>query len=73
MLNDPIYWKLSYNSCIPNVSTLKLEHNLKLSLGEMRSAIGKEIAEHILRPGKIIPASNVRASCVHLLVILHRL
>jgi hypothetical protein len=34
---------------------------------------GKEIAEHIIRPTKVILASRVKARCEQLLIIIHRL
>jgi len=39
----------------------------------MKQATGKEIAEHIIRPAKVIPASCVKDGCVQLVIILHRL
>jgi hypothetical protein len=32
-----------------------------------------EIAEHVIQPAKVIPSSHVKARCVQLLVIIHRL
>ena len=39
----------------------------------MIRATGKQIAEHIRRPVKEIPASHVKARCVQLPVIIHGL
>jgi len=36
---------------------LKLGHNVQLFLVEMKAATGKDIAEHVIRPAKVIPAS----------------
>jgi hypothetical protein len=32
-----------------------------------------EIAEHVIRPAKVIPASRVKARCAQMLIIIHRL
>jgi hypothetical protein len=39
----------------------------------MNSATGKEIAEHVIRSAKVIPACCVKARCAQQLIILHRL
>jgi len=51
---------------------LKLGHNPKIFLVEMYSATQKEIADHILRPAKVIPASRVKARCAQPLIMIHR-
>jgi len=73
MIIDPIYGQISYNCCLSNAFKLKLGHNLKIFLVEMKRATGKEIAKHIIRPAKVIPASRVKARCPQLLIIIHRL
>lgn len=52
---------------------MKKEYNLKILLVEMRRATWKEIAEHINRQAKIIPASCIKACYAPLLIIQHRL
>jgi len=65
MLNDPWYGQISYNSSLSNAFKLKLGHDVKLFLVEMKAATGKDIAEHIIWPAKIIPASLVMVSDAH--------
>ena len=62
MMNDPLYGQISYNSSLSNAFKLKLGHNVQLFLIEMKAATGKEIAEHVMRPAKVIPASLVTVS-----------
>jgi len=38
----------------------------------MKRATGKEIAVHIIRTVKVIPASRVKARCAQLPIIIHR-
>jgi len=52
---------------------LNLGHNVKIFVAEMMRATGKEIAEHIIRPTKVIRTSRVKARCEQLLIIIHRL
>ena len=54
LINDPIYGQISYNCCISNTFKLKLGHNVKIFLVEVMRATGKEIAEHVIRPRKVI-------------------
>ena len=62
MMNDPLYDQISYNSSLSNAFKLKLGHNVQLLLIEMKAATGKEIAEHVMRPEKVILASLVTVS-----------
>jgi hypothetical protein len=39
---------------------LKLGHNVKIFVGEMKRAMGKEIAEHVIRLTKVIPLAVLR-------------
>jgi len=39
---------------------------------DQKRATGKELAKHIIRPAKVIPASHAKAGCVQLLLIIHR-
>jgi len=73
MINDPIYGQIPYNCCISNAFKLKLRHNVKIFGVEMKRATGKEIAEHVIGPTKVICASHVKARCQQLLIIIHRL
>jgi hypothetical protein len=65
MMNDPLYGQISYNSSLSNAFKLKLGHDVQLFLVEMKAATGKEIAEHVMRPAKVIPASLVTVSYAH--------
>ena len=65
IMNDPIYGQISYNSSLSNAFKLKLGHDVQLFLIEMKAATGKEIAEHVMRPAKVIPASLVTVSYAH--------
>jgi hypothetical protein len=73
MIMDPIYGQISYNCCLSNAFKLKLGYNLKIFLVEIKSPTEKEIAKHVIRPTKVIPASRVTARCAQLLIIIHRL
>jgi len=72
MITDPIYGQISYNWCLSNAFKLKLGHHPKIFLVEMKRATWKEIAEHIIRPAKVIPASHGKARGAQLLIIIHR-
>jgi hypothetical protein len=61
MMNDPPYGQISYTSSLSNAFQLKLGHNVNLFMVEMKAATGKVIAEHVLKPAKIIPVSLVPA------------
>jgi len=65
MMNDPLYGQISYNSSLSNAFKLKLGHNVQLLLREMKAATGKDIAEHVMRPAKVIPTSLVTVSYAH--------
>jgi len=60
IINDPIYGQISYNCCLSNAFKLKLGHNVKIFVVEMMSATGKETAEHVIRPTKVIPLPMLR-------------
>jgi len=60
MINDAIYGQISYNCCLSNVFKLKLEHSVKIFVVEMKRATGKKIAEHIIRPIKVILLAVLR-------------
>jgi len=46
---------------------------VKLFLVEMKAATGKDIAEHVIRPVKVIPTSLVAVSYAPLLIHILRL
>ena len=73
MMNDRLYGQISYNSSLSNAFKLKLGHDLKLFLVEMKAATGKDIAEHVIRQTKVIPASLVPVSCSPVLISILRL
>jgi len=60
MVNDHIYRQILYNCCRSNDFKLKLGHNVKILVVEMKRATGKEIAEHIIRLTKVIPLAVLR-------------
>jgi hypothetical protein len=64
-MNDRLSGQISYNSSLSNVFKLKLGYDVKLFLVEMKAATGKDIAEHVIRPVKVIPASLVPVSYAH--------
>jgi len=60
MINDPIYGQISYNCCLSNAFKLKLGHNVKIFVVEMMRVTGKETAQHVIRPTKVIPLAMLR-------------
>ena len=65
MMNDPLYGQIPYNSSLSDTFKLKLGHDVQQCLVEMEAATGKDIAEHVMRTAKIIPASLVTVSYAH--------
>jgi len=61
-MNDPLYGQIPCNSSLSNAFMLKQGHNVKLFLVEMKTATGKDIAEHIIRPARVILTSLVTVS-----------
>jgi len=57
MMNNRLHGQISYHCSLSNAFKLKLGYNLKLFLVDMKAATGKEIAEHVIGPAKVIPAS----------------
>ena len=55
-MNDPLYGQKSYNSSLSNAFNLKLGYDVKLFLVDMKAATGKDIAEHVIGPVKVIAA-----------------
>jgi len=70
MMNARLDGLISYNSSLSNAFKLKLGHNVKLFLVEMKAVTGKDIAEHVIRPVKVITASLVPVSCAPLLICI---
>jgi len=73
MINDPIYGQISYNCCLSNAFKLTLGHNVKTFVVDMTRGTGKEIAEHVTRPTKVIRTRRVKARREQLLIIIHRI
>jgi len=73
MMNDHLYGQISSNSSLSNTLKLKLGHYLKLFLVELKAATGKNIAEHVMKLAKVIPASLVPVSYAPLLISILRL
>jgi len=67
MMDDAIYGLISYNCWLYNAFRLKLGYNLNIMLVAIRRGTGKEMTEHIVRPAKAIPRSQVKAWHVLLL------
>jgi len=65
MMNDSLYGQISYNCSLSNAFKLKLGHHVQLSLIEIKAATGKDIAEHRMRPAKVIPTSLVTVNYAH--------
>ena len=65
MMNVPLYGQISYNSSLSNAFKLKMGHDVQLFLIEMKAATRKDIAEHVLRPAKVIPTNLLTVSYAH--------
>jgi hypothetical protein len=65
MMNDPLYDQIAYNSSLSNAFKLKLGHNVNVFLVGMKAATGKDNAEHVMRPGKVTPASLFPVKYAH--------
>jgi hypothetical protein len=61
-MNDRLSGQISYNSSLSNAFKLKLGHDVKLFLVQMMAVTGKDIAEHVISPVKVIHASLVPIS-----------
>jgi len=61
MIMDPIYGQILYNCCLSKTFKLNSGHNLKIFVSKIKRATEKEIAEHVIRPIKVIPTSRVKA------------
>jgi len=74
MMHDPLYGQISYNSALSNAFKATLGYNLKVFLVEMKAATRNNIAEHVIRPAKIIPASLILVRYAKLLnsILRHR-
>jgi len=72
IMNDPSYGQISYNSSLSNAFKLKLGHDVKLFLVDMKAATGTNIAEHVRKPAKVIPASLVTVSYAPLPISISR-
>jgi len=59
----PMYGQISYSCCLSKAVKLKLGHNPKIFLVIIMRLTEKEIAEHVMRPTKVIPASLVKTRC----------
>ena len=64
-MNDPLHDQISYNSSLSNAFKLKVGHNVNLILVEMKAATGKDNAEQVMRPAKVIPTSIVPVKYAH--------
>jgi len=73
MMNDPLYGQISYSSLHSNAFKSKLGHNLKPLFVEMKPATGKDIAEHVMRPAKMIATGLGTVSYAPLRISVPRL
>jgi hypothetical protein len=69
---DPIHGQISYLCCFSNLFKLKLGHNAKMLLVEIKQSPGKEITTDLVRPVKVITLSGVNVGCVQILIIIQR-
>jgi hypothetical protein len=72
-MNYRLSGQISYNSSHLNTCKLKLGHNVKLFLVEIKTATWIDIEEHVMRLGKIMPTSLVPVSYTPLLIRILRL
>jgi hypothetical protein len=54
-MNIPLHGWISYHSSLSVAFKLNLGQNMKPLLIEVKAAVRKDIAEHIIRPAKVIP------------------
>ena len=73
MIMNTIYGQISYHYCHSKAFKAKLAHDQEIFYFRIRRATGKEIAERIIKPVNLIPASHVKARCAQLLIITPRL
>jgi hypothetical protein len=71
MIMDPIYGPILYTCGLSNAFKLKCGYNSKLYLVQINIATEKEITEYVIRPVKVIPTSQVKASFAQLGMIIH--
>jgi hypothetical protein len=64
VMHNQLCGQISYNIALSNGFKSALEYNLKLFLVEMKAATRKDIAEHVIRLAKVIPASVIMVSYV---------
>jgi len=64
-MNHPQHVHILYNSSLSNTFKLELGHNVNVCLIEMKAETGKDIAEHLMRPAKVIPTSLVTVNYSH--------
>jgi hypothetical protein len=72
-MNDRLSGHISYNNSLSNAFKLRLGHNVKLFLVEMKAATGKDIVEHVIGPVKVISARLVPGSYAPQLIQILRL
>ena len=72
MINVPISEHISYNCYSSTAFKLELGQNLRIFFVEMRIAQGKESAEHVIRPAKVITTSCIKARYAQQLLIIQR-
>ena len=65
MTNDPPYGQILFNSSLSSTFKLKLGYNVKLFLVEMKAVTRMDIAKHVMRLAKVIPASLITVSYAH--------
>ena len=65
MMNNPLYGQISYNSSLSNAFKLKLRHDVKLFVVQMKAATRKNIAKHVMGPANVIPTNLVTVCSAH--------
>jgi hypothetical protein len=72
MMLDTIYDHISYQCCRSNACKLKDGHDPKICFVEKLRSTWMQMAEHLIRPGKVIPSSHVKAKGAQLLIMIYR-
>jgi hypothetical protein len=70
---DHIHGQISYHCCLSNAPKVKPGYNAKIFLVQLKWAMQPEITKHGITPVKVIPACHVKARCMQLVIIIHRL
>jgi hypothetical protein len=72
-MESRLYGHITLSRSLSNALKLKPAYNVRMVLVQMKAATAKDIAEHGIRPAKVIPASLVLVSYGLLLISILRL